>query len=221
MSSIADRIKEINASLPQGTRLVAVSKFHPAEAIQEAYDAGHRLFGENKVQELVAKKNLLPSDISWHFIGHLQTNKVKMIVPFVALIHSVDTEHLLKEIDKQAAACGRTIECLLEVHVAREETKFGFSPEEVRDLFANGAYKAYEHVKIVGIMGMASHVDDEGEIRKEFHALKTLFDEVKNNYAPAFRELSMGMSGDYHIAVEEGSTLVRIGTYIFGERLYV
>ncbi len=219
MSSIADRIKEINSSLREGTRLVAVSKFHPVEAIKEAYDAGQRVFGENKVQELVSKKDLLPSDISWHFIGHLQTNKVKQIVPFVSLIHSVDTEHLLAEIDKQATACGKTVDCLLEVHVAREETKFGFGLDDVRTFFETGADKSYGHVRIVGIMGMASHVDDEDEIRKEFHSLRSLFDEVKKRYAPWFSELSMGMSGDYQIAMQEGSTLVRIGTYIFGERL--
>lgn len=221
MSSISDRIKEINGSLPQGTRLVAVSKYHPVEAIMSAYEAGQRIFGENKVQEVVEKRGQLPADIDWHFIGHLQTNKVKQIVPFVSLIHSVDTEHLLKEIDKQTAACGRdSVDCLLEVHVAKEETKFGFNPQEVIDLFASGAYEQYAHVRIVGIMGMASHVDDEGEIRDEFRTLHGLFEEVKRNYAPWFRELSMGMSGDYRIAIEEGSTLVRIGTYIFGERHY-
>lgn len=215
---IKDRIRELQASLPAGTRLLAVSKFHPAEAIQEAYEAGQRLFGESRVQEVLAKKDVLPADIEWHFIGHLQTNKVKQLVPFVALIHGVDTEHLLKEIDKQAAACGRTVDCLLEVHVAQEETKFGFSPEDVLSFFSQQLYQQYPHVNIVGIMGMASHVEDEGAIRAEFKILHSLYEEVKAKYAPWFRELSMGMSGDYPIALEEGSTMVRIGTSIFGNR---
>lgn len=217
---IKDRIIELNSSMPAGARLLAVSKFHPVEAIREAYDAGQRLFGESRVQEVVAKKDQLPADIEWHFIGHLQTNKVKQLVPFVTLIHGVDTEHLLAEIDKQAALCGRTVDCLLEVHVAREESKFGFSPEDVLRLFSEGADRRYEHVRVVGIMGMASHVDDDAAIRSEFKILRSLYDEVKAKYAPWFRELSMGMSGDYRIALEEGSTMVRIGTYIFGERNY-
>lgn len=217
---IKDRIIELNSSMPAGARLLAVSKFHPVEAIREAYDAGQRLFGESRVQEVVAKKDQLPDDIEWHFIGHLQTNKVKQLVPFVTLIHGVDTEHLLAEIDKQAALCGRTVNCLLEVHVAREESKFGFSPEDVLRFFSEGADRRYEHVRVVGIMGMASHVDDDAAIRSEFKILRSLYDEVKAKYAPWFRELSMGMSGDYRIALEEGSTMVRIGTYIFGERNY-
>ncbi len=215
---IKDRIIELRSSLPVGARLLAVSKFHPAEAIQEAYDAGQRLFGESRVQEVLSKKDVLPSDIEWHFIGHLQTNKVKQLVPFVTLIHGVDTEHLLKEIDKQAALCGRVVDCLLEVHVAREETKFGFTPDDVMRFFSEEVYKQYEHVRIVGIMGMASHVDDEAAIRSEFKILHALYEEVKAQFASWFRELSMGMSGDYRIALEEGSTMVRIGTYIFGER---
>lgn len=217
---IKDRIIELTSSLPAGARLLAVSKYHPVEALQEAYDAGQRLFGESKVQEVVAKKVQLPADIEWHFIGHLQTNKVKQLVPFVTLIHGVDTEHLLKEIDKQAGNCGRVVECLLEVHVAQEESKFGFAPADVLAFFSQERYKQYPNVRIVGIMGMASHVVDEAAIRSEFKTLHGLYEEVKSKYAPWFKELSMGMSGDYRIALEEGSTMVRIGTYIFGERVY-
>ncbi len=215
---IKDRIIELTTAMPAGARLLAVSKYHPVEAIQEAYDAGQRLFGESRVQEVIAKKDQLPADIEWHFIGHLQTNKVKQLVPFVSLIHGVDTVHLLQEIDKQAANCGRVVDCLLEVHVAQEESKFGFTPSSVLSFFSSGEFRQYSHVRILGIMGMASHVDDESMIRAEFRTLRDLYEEVKDNYASWFRELSMGMSGDYQIALEEGSTMVRIGTYIFGNR---
>lgn len=215
---IKDRIIALQSSMPAGARLLAVSKFHPVEALQEAYDAGQRLFGESRVQELLQKKDQLPADIEWHFIGHLQTNKVKQLVPFVTLIHGVDTEHLLQEIDKQAAACGRVVDCLLEVHVAREETKFGFSPDDVLAFFSTESYKKYPNVRVLGIMGMASHVDDNEAIRAEFKILHALYEEVKAKHAPWFKELSMGMSSDYPIALEEGSTMVRVGTYIFGSR---
>ncbi len=218
--SIASKIAEINAQLPASTRLVAVSKYHPADAVREAYEAGQRIFGESHVQEVTAKYAELPTDIEWHFIGHLQTNKVKYIAPFIALIHSVDTEHLLDEIEKQAAKVNRQIPVLLEVHVAQEETKYGFSIDSLRETLKNGGLVAkYPHVLFKGIMGMASHVDDDATIRAEFHALSSFFNEAKA-WVPTFCELSMGMSGDYQIAVEEGSTLVRIGTSIFGERVY-
>lgn len=218
--SIASKIAEITAQLPSGTRLVAVSKFHPADAIREAYDAGQRIFGENHVQEMTAKYTELPKDIEWHFIGHLQTNKVKYIAPFVSLIHSVDSERLLDEIEKQAVKCNRQIPVLLELHVAQEETKFGFSIDGLRETLKVGGFvEKYPHVLFSGIMGMASHVDDEARIRADFHSLAAFFNEAKA-YVPTFKELSMGMSGDFLIAIEEGSTMVRIGTSIFGERNY-
>lgn len=217
---IASKIAEINAQLPTGTRLVAVSKYHPSSAVLEAYNAGQRIFGESHVQEVTAKYEELPKDIEWHFIGHLQTNKVKYIVPFISLIHSVDTEHLLAEIEKQAAKINRQVPVLLELHVAQEESKFGFSIDGLRGtLKAGGFVEKYPHIIFKGIMGMASHVDDEMRIRADFHALSAFFNEAKS-WVPSFQELSMGMSGDYQIAIEEGSTLVRIGTYIFGERDY-
>ena len=218
--SIAGKIKEINSALPETTRLVAVSKFHPVSAIQEAYDAGQRIFGESKVQELTAKQEALPKDIEWHFIGHLQTNKVKYIVPFVSLIHSVDTIKLLEEINKQAEKQHRTINCLLEIHIAQEETKYGFSIEEVRTLFKENAFAKFDHLQIKGFMGMASLTEDTKQIRKEFHALSAFFNEIKEKYAPWFDTLSMGMTDDYKIAIEEGSTFIRIGSYIFGSRGY-
>lgn len=218
--SVASKIKEFNALLPSGTRLVAVSKYNPANAVREAYEAGQRIFGESHVQEVVAKHEELPDDIEWHFIGHLQTNKVKYIAPFVALIHSVDSERLLDEIEKQAAKVGRQIPVLLELHVAQEETKFGFSIDGLEKTLKEVDFVAkYPHILFKGIMGMASHVDSEETIRAEFHALSLFFQKAKS-IIPTFSELSMGMSGDFHIAVEEGSTLVRIGTSIFGERDY-
>lgn len=218
--SIASKINEFSAELPQGTRLVAVSKYHPASAVAEAYSAGQRIFGESHVQEVVAKYEELPKDIQWHFIGHLQTNKVKFIAPFISLIHSVDSEHLLAEIEKQAAKAGRQIPVLLEILVAQEDTKFGFSTESLGALLADKGFLArFPHVVFKGIMGMASHTDDMARIRADFHALSQFFQQAKA-LVPTFTELSMGMSGDYKIAVEEGSTLVRIGTSIFGERDY-
>ena len=216
--SIASKIKEINSNLPETTRLVAISKFHPVEAIQEAYDAEQRIFGESKVQELVEKQNLLPKEIEWHFVGHLQTNKVKYIVPFISLIHSVDSIKLLEEINKQAVKQNRTINCLLEIHIAQEDTKYGFSIEEVRALFEKNAFGKFNHVRIKGFMGMASLTDDTQKIRKEFHSLSSLLNEIKEKYAPWIDSLSMGMTDDYPIAIEEGSTFIRIGSYIFGNR---
>lgn len=221
MSGIAERIQSVVASLPETARLVAVSKFNPAEAVLQAYNCGQRLFGESKVQELTGKYEVLPKDIEWHFIGHLQTNKVKYIAPFISLIQSVDSLKLMKEIDAQAKKVNRVIDCLLEIHVAQEATKYGFSIEELRELFRARAFDVFENVNVVGLMGMASNTDDEVWIREEFRLLSDFYQEMKNSLAPQFRELSMGMSHDYHIAVEEGSTLVRVGSFIFGERIYV
>lgn len=220
---IGEQVKSIKDSLPEGVRLIAVSKFHPNEAILEAYEAGQRLFGENHVQELTAKHESLPKDIEWHFIGHLQTNKVKYIAPFVSLIHGIDTPKLLKVVDKEGAKVGRVIPCLLQLHIASEETKFGFSREECLEMLSSSIISDLHHVQICGLMGMATNTDDEEQIRKEFHTLHSFFKELKESYfkdEPAFKELSMGMSDDYPIAIEEGSTLIRVGTMIFGERDY-
>lgn len=201
----------------KGAKLIAVSKLHSKESIQLAWAAGQTLFGENYVQELVEKQPLLPDQLEWHFIGHLQSNKVKFIAPFVAMIHTVDSIKLLTEINKQAAKSNRTIPCLLQVHLAQEETKFGFSEDEVNELLAGGDLEKFEHVVVAGFMGMASLTNDQNLIRNEFHRLKVLRDHWQTRY-PSLRELSMGMSGDYRIALEEGSTMVRIGSAIFGER---
>lgn len=220
---IAKNLQQVWAELPQGVRLVAVSKFHPAESIREAYQAGQRIFGESKAQELQAKHETLPGDIEWHFIGHLQTNKVKYIAPYVTLIHSIDSPHLLAEVDRQAAKAGRTVDCLLQVHIAREETKFGFTPDECRQYLASGQWRQLEHVRLCGLMGMATNTDDMQQVQAEFQGLAALFREVKAAWfpqAPWFKELSMGMSHDYHEAIAAGSTLVRVGSHIFGERNY-
>jgi hypothetical protein len=201
-------------------RLVAVSKTQTPEKIMEAYNAGHRLFGENKVQELCAKYEALPKDIEWHLIGHLQTNKVKQVAPFVSMIHSVDSEKLISEIDKQGSKAGRVIPCLLQVHIASEETKFGFDREEVLAFVRSGRLSQYPNVRIKGLMGMATLTDNKEKIRNEFRALRALFDLLGKERPPAIEmsEISMGMSSDYEIALEEGSTLVRIGTSVFGKR---
>lgn len=204
-------------------KLVAVSKTKPAADIQKAYDAGQRIFGENKVQELVEKYELLPKNIEWHMIGHLQRNKVKYIAPFVSLIHSIDSPRLLFEVNKQGQKSDRQINCLLQIHIAEEDSKFGFSKEEVKDFLKSQEFSLLSHIKIVGLMGMATNTLDFAQVRKEFSGLRKLFDEIKsmnltNNLQ--MTELSMGMSGDYEIAVEEGSTLVRIGSSIFGSRNY-
>lgn len=220
---IGERIKEIQNELPAGVRLVAVSKFHPNEAIEEAYRAGQRIFGESKVQEMTAKYESLPKDIEWHFIGHLQTNKVKYIVPYVALIHGIDSFKLLAEVDKQAAKAGRTVNCLLQLHIAREETKFGFSFDECRQMLADGEWRQLEHIRLCGLMGMATNTENVEQIREEFRSLSNFFQEVKDAWFAdneAFCELSMGMSHDYHEAIAAGSTLVRVGSKIFGERIY-
>ena len=221
--SIADNLKQVLAELPQGVRLVAVSKFHPNEAIEEAYQTGQRIFGESKVQEMTAKYESLPKDIEWHFIGHLQSNKIKYMIPYVAMIHGIDTYKLLAEVNKQAGKAGRTVNCLLQIHVAQEETKFGFSPEECREMLDAGEWKALAHVRICGLMGIASNTDNIEQINGEFRLLNSLFKEIKENWfadSDVFRELSMGMSHDYHEAIASGSTLVRVGSKIFGEREY-
>lgn len=221
--SIADNLKQVLAELPQGVRLVAVSKFHPNEAIEEAYGAGQRIFGESKVQEMTAKYESLPKDIEWHFIGHLQTNKIKYMVPYVAMIHGIDTYKLLAEVNKQAVKAGRIVNCLLQIHVAQEETKFGFSTDECKEMLTAGEWKNLTHVRICGIMGMASNTDNVEQISREFCLLSKLFKEIKTTWfadSDAFCELSMGMSHDYHEAIGAGSTLVRVGSKIFGERIY-
>lgn len=220
---IAESIRQIRSELPAGVRLVAVSKFHPNEAIEEAYRAGQRIFGESKVQEMTAKHDSLPQDIEWHFIGHLQTNKVKYIVPYVALIHGIDSFKLLAEVDKQAAKVSRRVDCLLQLHIAREETKFGFSFDECRQMLAEGQWCQLQHVRLCGLMGMATNTDNTTQIKEEFESLSQFFREVKATWFAdddAFRELSMGMSHDYHEAIAAGSTLVRVGSKIFGERIY-
>lgn len=220
---IGENLQKVWGTLLPDVRLVAVSKFHPVEALQAAYDAGQRVFGESHVQELVAKQEVMPKDIEWHFIGHLQTNKVKYMASFVSLIHAVDSVKLLKEIDKQAQKCGRVIDVLLQVHVAKEETKFGFSPEELVQMLEEGEWKLFGSIRIAGLMAMATNTDDEAQIAEEFDTVRGLFCNMKERFfadTPEFKELSMGMSGDYQIAQRHGSTLVRVGSLIFGEREY-
>ena len=223
MFDVKGHLHEVLDTLPQGVRLVAISKYHPNEYIEAAYAEGQRIFGESHEQELRQKHASLPSDIEWHFIGHLQTNKVKYIAPYVSMIEAVDSLKLLKEIDKQAAKQERVIDVLLELHIAEEETKYGLTPDACRQLLADGEWRSLSHVRICGLMMMASYVDDEAQIRSEFRIAKNLFDEVKATYfadAPYFKERSWGMSHDYPLAVEEGSTMVRVGTTIFGPRVY-
>ena len=218
--SIKQRLESILSTLPQGVSLVAVSKFHPAEHILEAYNAGQRIFGESRPQELAAKAEALPKDIIWTMIGHLQTNKVKLIAPFVSLIASVDSDRLAAEIEKQAAKCERVIDILLEVHVADEETKSGWDISELRKFIASGALEAMPHVRVRGLMTIATNTDDESIIRRDFQNIKNIFYELKPTFGEQFDTLSIGMSDDYPIAMEYGSTMVRIGTAIFGARVY-
>lgn len=222
MSTIADRLSAVLRTLPEGVRLVAVSKFHPVEAVRQAYDAGQRIFGESRVQELLAKRPQLPSDICWHFIGHLQTNKVRQIVGNVEMIESVDSDRLLRLIDKESAAVGTVTRVLMQVHVAREETKFGFSPEELLGWFRAGGYTTLESTHICGLMAMASNTDDEGRVRDDFRTVGRLMQQIKDEHPDlrGFDILSMGMSHDYPLAIAEGANLVRVGTAIFGERQY-
>ncbi|MBE6260634.1 MAG: YggS family pyridoxal phosphate-dependent enzyme [Prevotella sp.] len=223
MYDVKGNLREVLSHLPQGVRLVAISKYHPNEYIEAAYGEGQRTFGESHEQELRQKVETLPKDIRWHFIGHLQTNKVKYIAPYITMIEAVDSLKLLREIDKQAAKCERVIDVLLELHIAEEETKYGLTPDALRQLLAGGEWRTLQHVRICGLMMMASYVDDEQQIRSEFRLAHSLFDEAKAAYfadCDYFCERSWGMSHDYLIAVEEGSTMVRIGTTIFGPRVY-
>lgn len=216
-------LNEVRATVKQGVELVAVSKFHPAALIKEAYDQGQRIFGESRVQELQAKHEALPADIQWHFIGHLQPNKVKYIAPYISLIHAVDSYKLLAEINKQAAKHNRVIPCLLELHIAQEDSKYGFTPEACTALLEDGAWRALKNVQIAGLMCMASNTPDMVQVRSEFHQARVYFDELKQRFFaddPHFCERSWGMSHDYDVAMDEGATLVRVGTAIFGEREY-
>lgn len=220
---IAANIEKIRQELPAGVKLIAISKTKPVEMIQEAYHAGQRIFGENKVQEMVAKHEVLPADIEWHLVGHLQSNKVKYIAPFVQLIHAVDSIKLLETIDKEGTKNNRVIDCLLQIFIAQEDTKFGLSPEEAEQLLQSTSYQHMRHVRICGLMGMASNTDNYEQVRAEFRSLKQLFNRFKSSYFSAqdhFSEISMGMSSDYKIAVEEGSTMIRVGSSVFGERSY-
>jgi len=218
---IEANIRRILSELPPGVRLVAISKNHGVDEILRAYNAGHRVFGENKAQEIAAKQPLLPDDIEWHFVGHLQTNKVRLIAPFIRLIHSIDSLKLLSEVDRQAQKNNRIIDSLLQFYIATEETKFGLDLKEATDLLRSYKDLGFPHVRITGVMGMASLSNDRELIRKEFVQLRDNFCSLKSEFFPDsdhFREISMGMSGDYPLALEEGSTLVRIGTAVFGER---
>jgi pyridoxal phosphate enzyme (YggS family) len=218
--SIKQQIEHLHTTLPKGVTLVAVSKFHPAEAIMEAYEAGQRIFGESRPQELAAKYAQLPSDIHWHMIGHLQTNKVKMIAPFVKLIHSVDSNKLLIEINRQAEKCGRTIDFLFEVHLAEDETKSGWDVAELKEFLASGAMAQLPFVRPRGLMTIGTLTDDIELNKSEFRTLRALFDELQADFGPEFDIISMGMTSDYEEAIECGSTMVRIGSMIFGERDY-
>lgn len=220
---VAKNLEGVLGNLPEGVRLVAISKFHPNEYIEAAYKAGQRIFGESHEQELAKKAESLPKDIEWHFIGHLQTNKVKYIAPYISMIEAVDTVKLMKEINKQAAKNGRTIDILLELHIAEEESKYGFTIEACREMLKAGEWRSLTNVRICGLMMMASNVPDEVQIRKEMTEAWDFFNEVKRDYfadAPYFKERSWGMSHDYKIAVECHSTMVRVGTAIFGPRVY-
>ena len=219
-SDIGEKIKALRATLPQGVTLIAVSKYHPAEAVQAAYNAGQRDFGESKAQDLTVKHEALPKDINWHFIGHLQTNKVKYIAPFVHLIHSIDSYKLLCEVNRQGAKAGRRIACLLQIHVAQEETKFGLTPQECRELLAAGEWRTLENIELRGIMCMASNTDNQAQIHAEFSLAQQLFNEIKELYFAdneRFNIISAGMSDDHPIAIEHGSTHIRLGSSIFCE----
>lgn len=223
MYDVANNLHEVLGNLPDGVKLVAISKFHPNEYLEVAYREGQRIFGESQVQELSHKAETLPKDIEWHFIGHLQTNKVKYIAPYISMVEAVDSLKLLKEINKQAAKYNRVINVLLELHIAEEETKYGFTPDTCRELLESGEWKELKNVHISGLMMMASNVDDRNQIKKEMTLAADLFDELKAKYFaddPEFKERSWGMSHDYDIAVECRSTMVRVGTTIFGPRIY-
>jgi len=215
---IGERITALRATLPQGVTLIAVSKYHPVEAVQAAYDAGQRDFGESKAQDLKAKYEQLPKDINWHFIGHLQSNKVKYIAPFVHLVHSIDSYKLLNEVNRQGEKAGRRIPCLLQIHIAQEETKFGFTPQECKEMLAMNEWRNLENIELRGVMCMASNTDDTKQIEEEFATVQRLFNEIKETYFAGnerFNIISAGMSDDYPIAIEHGSTHIRVGTSIF------
>ena len=221
MDSIAENLLRIQENIPSDVKLIAVSKFKPVEVIKEAYQAGQRVFGENKAQEMTEKYQDLPQDIQWHFIGHLQTNKVKYIAPFVNMIHSVDSMKLLSEINRQGEKYNRIIDCLLQFYIAKENTKFGFSLQEANEMLDSNFFINYKHIRVCGVMGMATFTDNHTQIRSEFRTLKKIFIHLKENYFPqtnCFKEISMGMTDDYQIAIDEGSTMVRIGSAIFGSR---
>jgi len=215
--SISENLNKIKKTIPENVTLVAVSKTKPNSDLQEAYEAGQRIFGENKVQEMTQKWEDLPKDMEWHMIGHVQTNKVKYMAEYVHLIHGVDSFKLLKEINKQAKKYDRVIPCLLQIHIAKEDTKFGLDETELNDILSSDSFKNLNHINVVGLMGMATFTDNETQVRGEFQFLKSLFDTAKNKLS-SLKILSMGMSGDYKIAIEEGSTMVRIGSSIFGSR---
>ena len=220
---IGEQITRLRKELPEGVSLLAISKYQPIEALQEAYDAGQRMFGENHIQEMAAKAASLPKDIQWHFTGHVQTNKIKYMAPFVNLIHAVDSFRLLREIDKHAAKHERCIDCLLQIHIAQEETKYGLTVDECRHLLSEEPWRELQHVRITGLMAMGSNTDDMEQVRDEFRQMKQFFDELKSIHfagSPSFCQLSEGMTDDYPIAIEEGSTIVRIGSLIFGSRGY-
>lgn len=220
---VRENLETVRKTIPYGVLLVAVSKTKPVEALQEAYDAGQRVFGENHALEMRDKHEVLPKDIDWHFIGHLQTNKIKYIIPFVKLIHSIDTENLLQAVNKEAVKHDRVVDCLLQFHIAEEETKFGLNLEEAEEILNSDVFKAMKNVRICGVMGMATNTDDNVQVRKEFHHLKEIFGTLKQTYftdCEYFKEISMGMSDDYPIAIEEGATMVRVGSRIFGARNY-
>ena len=218
--SVESQIKRFQGELPEGVKLLAVSKFHPVEAIVEAYEAGQRAFGESRPQELKQKYEVLPHDIEWHMIGHLQTNKVKYIAPFVHLIESLDSERLAEEIERQAAKCDRVIDCLLEIHVTNEDSKSGWDYAELLEFVRRGGFKALPHIRLRGVMGMATFTDDEAVVRADFERLAACKAELAEYFGEEFDTLSMGMSDDYRLAIEYGSTEVRIGSTIFGERVY-
>ena len=221
--NIKSNLSEIYSSLPCGVKLIAVSKFHSSETVRKAYDAGQRIFGESRVQELTSKQQELPEDIEWHFIGTLQTNKVKYIAPFISMIHSVDSLKLIQEIDRQAEKYNKKVHILIEVHIAEEESKHGFTPDECTALFTDGILHQYPNIQICGLMGMATFTDGIEQVSREFTKLRNLFEEIKSmptTDKSMFTELSMGMSDDYKIAIEKGSTMIRIGTSIFGAREY-
>lgn len=217
--TISENIKKYRSELPEGVKLVAISKTKPNEDLMEAYEAGQRIFGENKIQEMTDKWEQLPKDIEWHMVGHVQRNKVKYMAPYVSLIHAVDSLKLLKEINKRAKQNERTIHCLLQIKIAEEDSKFGISRDEAREILESEAYKKMKHARIVGLMGMATFTDDEAQVRQEFERLQHIAADFQKDF-PELTEVSMGMSGDYHIALECGTTMVRIGSSIFGERNY-